>query len=260
MRKSPLRFSLAKGFPRCKTTMKSTRPTRSGGGRLAEQTLSQGAHLPCSHLSDGTGFNSSFVIPVCSVYVVSFQLYLFSKLLWHRGLWREEFGMRLEPEEGGLQRCSGKGLFCLPTFIRKHTSYFPRKVSSPIWDGGGGSGVEVGSWSPWSGDELRGWAGGSGRAQPGRREGRGGRCLRRQHWQASGHLRRSKGESSRRRYNFAFGVVFWHSVFRWSSESNPKWHYGSEESCRWWPPSLGCNWGSSEEVFPPQCLFININH
>ena len=66
MRKSPLRFSLAKGFPRCKTTMKSTRPTRSGGGRLAEQTLSQGAHLPCSHLSDGTGFNSSFVIPVCS--------------------------------------------------------------------------------------------------------------------------------------------------------------------------------------------------
>ena len=66
MRKSPLRFSLAKGFPRCKTTMKSPRPTRSGGGRLAEQTLSQGAHLPCSHLSDGTGFNSSFVIPVCS--------------------------------------------------------------------------------------------------------------------------------------------------------------------------------------------------
>ena len=81
MRKSPLRFSLAKGFPRCKTTMKSTQPTRSGGGRLAEQTLPQGAHLPCSYLSDCPGLISSsfeLFVPTC-LFHFSFPLPSF----WH---------------------------------------------------------------------------------------------------------------------------------------------------------------------------------
>ena len=30
-------------------------------------------------------------------------------------------------------------------------------------------------------------------------------------------------------------------TFRWSSESNPEWHHGSEESCWRWPPPVGSN-------------------
>ena len=44
-------------------------------------------------------------------------------------------------------------------------------------------------------------------------------------------------------------------TFRWSSESNPEWHHGSEESCQRWPPALGSNSGSSEKVLP-KLLFL----
>ena len=52
-----------------------------------------------------------------------------------------------------------------------------------------------------------------------------------------------------------FWCFFCHFTFRWSCESNPEWHYGSEESCWRRPPSAGRNWGSSEEVLFLAFLF-----
>ena len=90
-RKSPLRSSSAKGSHRCRECLSLFRKrgqhfTGSGGGCLAQQTLPQGAHLPCSHLSNCPGLISSsfdcfhffFFHLLCSGLILSsFELFQF---------------------------------------------------------------------------------------------------------------------------------------------------------------------------------------